>query len=243
MSLCRDTGKTDGMNSEFVSRDGSPLAMYLSLPAGDAPMIVHHAVGEGRSILELGSGPGRLTRVLVALGHSVTAVDDSDEMLAHVTGAERVEADLFDLDLGRAFDVVLAASHLVNIPGDTDRRKLLRVCRRHLRPGGKVVVERHAPNWLLACETATTTIGPVEMTFVPGRLDGHVRSASMTYTLAGQTWRQDFASEDVDDDKLAAAASDAGLGLDGTLDAERRWVVLTARDPQASDTPTRHRSA
>lgn len=72
-----------------MSVDGSPLAIYLALPAGDDPMIIHNAAPPEASILELGSGPGRLTRVLVALGHEVVAVDDSPEMLAHVTGAER----------------------------------------------------------------------------------------------------------------------------------------------------------
>ncbi|MDJ0771604.1 MAG: class I SAM-dependent methyltransferase [Ilumatobacter sp.] len=226
------------MNSEFVSHDGSPLAMYLALPAGDAPMIIHRAIGERRSILELGSGPGRLTRVLVALGHRVTAVDDGAEMLAHVTGADTVLADLFDLDLRTSFDVVLAASHLVNVPGEVQRNQLLRVCRRHLGAGGKVVVERHAPNWLLTCKASTTTVGPVEMKFDPGRLDGHNRSASMTYTLAGRTWRQDFATEDVDDHKLAAAANEVGLVIDGILDDDQRWIVLTALDLQTHESPT-----
>ncbi len=112
-------------SSSFVSEDGSPLPVYLALPAGIGPMIVHGAIESGSSILELGSGPGRMTRVIVALGHRVTAVDDSDEMLAHVTGAECVRADAFSVDLGCSFDVVLAASNLVNAPGRR-RAQLLR---------------------------------------------------------------------------------------------------------------------
>ncbi|MGB8360123.1 MAG: hypothetical protein WCE80_01845, partial [Acidimicrobiia bacterium] len=33
------------------------------------------------SILELGSGPGRITHPLVAMGHAVVAVDDSRQAL------------------------------------------------------------------------------------------------------------------------------------------------------------------
>lgn len=214
--------------AEFVSTDGSPLAMYLALPAGEGPMIVHAAVPPGSTILELGSGPGRLTRVLVALGHAVTAVDDSEAMLEHVTGAETVPEDLFDLDLDRRFGVVLAASYLVNVPGHPERVKLLRACRRHLSPGGLVVVERHVPGWLLECELRTSIAGPVSMTFVPGGLDDDVRSASMIYSLAERSWRQDFRTEDVDDAKLAKAAVDAGLAIDRTLSEDRRWLTLTA---------------
>ncbi len=218
------------MTSDFVSKDGSPLAMYLALPAGDAPMIVHDAVPFGSTILELGSGPGRLTRVLVALGHEVTAVDDSAEMLEHITGAEAVRGDLLTLDLGRRFDVVMAASHLVNVPGIEDRRRLLRTCRRHLADDGLVVVERHAPGWLLSCNEHTDAVGPVEMSFVPGDLDGDVRAASVTYSLGGRSWCQRFRSEDVDDTKLSELAAEVGLVIDQVLTDDERWLTLTTAD-------------
>jgi SAM-dependent methyltransferase len=139
---------TDRMAASFVSADGSPLAMYLALPAGDDPLIIHRASPPGASILELGSGPGRLTRVLVALGHEVVAVDDSTEMLAHVTGAATVCADLFDVDVGRTFDIVLVASHLINDPDLARRHALLCVCRRHLVTGGSILVQRYQPGGL-----------------------------------------------------------------------------------------------
>ena len=65
-------------------------------------MLIHDAVGAGGSILELGCGPGRITRFLIALGHEVTAVDDSPAMLEHVTGARTVSADLYTLELDHA---------------------------------------------------------------------------------------------------------------------------------------------
>ncbi len=138
--------------------------MYLALPAGDDPMIIHDASPSGASILELGSGPGRLTRVLIALGHELVAVDDSPEMLAHVTGAETVCGDLFDIELHRRFDVVLAASHLVNHPDPQKRASLLGVCKRHLNPNGCVLVQRYAPGWPQERQS-TGSAGPVDMTF------------------------------------------------------------------------------
>lgn len=202
--------------------------MYLALPAGEGPLVVHGAIRPESSILELGSGPGRLTRVLVALGHSVTAVDDSAEMLDHVTGAERVQADVLHLNLGRRFDVVLAASHLINMPGSADRQALLEVCWRHLAPGGSVIVERYPPGWLLSCTEQSGDLGPVSIAFVPGALMGDVRAASTTYTLAGRSWTQDYRAEDVPDDKLESAANAAGLTVDCALDGAGGWVVLMA---------------
>ena len=45
----------------------------------------------------------------------MTAVDNSPAMLEHVAGAETVLTDIAALDLGRCFDVVVLASHFVNV--------------------------------------------------------------------------------------------------------------------------------
>jgi hypothetical protein len=136
---------------------------------------------------------------------------------------------VFSLDLDRRFDVVLAASHLINIPGQTDRQALLRVCRRHLARSGSLIVERHSPGWLLTCTKLTGDVGPVSISFVPGELtDDDIRAASTIYTLAGRSWTQEYQTEDVDDDKLESAARLAGLKIDRTLDHDHRWVVLVA---------------
>jgi SAM-dependent methyltransferase len=98
------------------------------MPARGEPAIVHAATGPGASILELGCGAGRVTHPLVALGHPVVAVDESADMLAHVRGAETVCARIEDLALGRRFDLVLLASHLINSDPPT-RAAFLAACR------------------------------------------------------------------------------------------------------------------
>jgi SAM-dependent methyltransferase len=55
-------------------------------------------VPSGASILELGSGAGRVTHPLVELGYAVTAVDESAEMLARVRGARTVRSTIERLD-------------------------------------------------------------------------------------------------------------------------------------------------
>ncbi|NEE16204.1 class I SAM-dependent methyltransferase, partial [Streptomyces sp. SID7499] len=67
----------------------------------------------GASILELGCGAGRVTHPLVRRGFSVTAVDESPEMLEEIVGARRVRSPIESLDLGgERFDVVLLGSFL-----------------------------------------------------------------------------------------------------------------------------------
>jgi SAM-dependent methyltransferase len=213
---------------DAVSADGSPVAVYLAQPAGDGPMLIHDAVGAGGSILELGCGPGRITRFLIALGHEVTAVDDSPAMLEHVTGARTVCADLYTLELDHRFDAVVAGSHLVNDPGR--RAALLSVCRRHVHDGGTVLVERFAPGRLRTAERTVGQSGPVEIEYEPLGRNGRVVSARTTYRLAGRRWVQDWEAEDVDDSTMRQDATAAGLQFVDTLDADGRWVRLRATD-------------
>jgi 2-polyprenyl-3-methyl-5-hydroxy-6-metoxy-1,4-benzoquinol methylase len=69
-----NNGGQEPMND--VAPDGSPVEIYRRLPAGNVPQLIHAAVGDGASILELGCGAGRLTHPLAELGHRVVAVDE-----------------------------------------------------------------------------------------------------------------------------------------------------------------------
>ncbi|HEV7761556.1 MAG TPA: class I SAM-dependent methyltransferase, partial [Acidimicrobiales bacterium] len=184
------------------------------------------AVGAGGSVLELGSGPGRMTHPLVAQGHEVVAVDASAEMLAHVEGAERVQADLYTLVLHRRFDGVLAASHLINEPSAARRAALLDVCRRHVADDGVVLVQRYEPGWAAAPESGYGTVGPVEIDVEIHARRGADFDATVTYTLGDRTWAQSFTATAVDDDQLAAEAAAHGLHLDAWLDDRRTWARL-----------------
>ncbi len=60
---------------------------------------------------------GRIGAPLVGLGHAVVGIDDSPEMLAAMDpSVEAVLADARTVRLGRRFDAVLLASHLLNDP-------------------------------------------------------------------------------------------------------------------------------
>lgn len=64
--------------------DGSPVEVYRLMRPHREPELIHSVLPEGCEILELGCGAGRITHALLALGHPVTAVDQSFEMLSHV---------------------------------------------------------------------------------------------------------------------------------------------------------------
>jgi 2-polyprenyl-3-methyl-5-hydroxy-6-metoxy-1,4-benzoquinol methylase len=113
---------------EGVSPDGSPVEVYLALPADPDLQVVRSVMSERCSVLDLGAGVGRLANPLAADGHRVVAVDNSPEMVAHVHGPTTVVADLVTRPAER-FDVVLALSHLINSVSRNRRIQLLEICR------------------------------------------------------------------------------------------------------------------
>ena len=189
------------------------------------PAIVHDAAGPGASILELGCGTGRITHPLVALGHPVVAVDESPEMLAHVHCAETVCARIEDLALGRRFDVVLLASHLINTDDIPTRTAFLAACRRHLADDGGVIIQQHAPGWFAAAADAENTRDG--MTFRMrdvSRPAPNLVSATVEYVDGDQVWTQTFTARRLDDTELAAVLADAKLRLDRYLTDDRSWL-------------------
>ncbi|HEX3089280.1 MAG TPA: class I SAM-dependent methyltransferase [Ilumatobacteraceae bacterium] len=107
-----------------VVPDGSPVEVYLALEPEPDLSRIRSVLPAGASVLDLGSGPGRIANVVAAAGHDVVAVDDSPEILARVVRAETVLGDVWTLDLGRRFDAVLVLSHLIDGPTRSDRLKL-----------------------------------------------------------------------------------------------------------------------
>jgi SAM-dependent methyltransferase len=202
--------------------DGSPVELYARLPERGEGELVGRAVPAGGSILEVGCGTGRITRQLAARGYRVTAVDESPEMLAHVTGAETVEARIEELDLGRQFDAALLASNLVNTESAELRRAFLRSCARH---ADLVLIERLPPQWEPSSER--TRIGDVESWLEEVLRDGDVVRAVACYAADDRRWRHPFAMRVLDDDALEAALAEAGLRLDRFLDERGLWVAAT----------------
>jgi SAM-dependent methyltransferase len=198
--------------------DGSPVGLYARLPELGEGEIVAAVLPAGASVLELGCGAGRITRQLVRLGYRVTAVDESAEMLAHVEGAETVQARIEGFDLGRRFDAVLLASNLVTAERE-QRRAFLEACRRH---ADLVIVEGLPLAW--SPEDGETTLGDVVSRLRVERVEDGVVHGEMEYETGGDRWRHPFTMRVfADDAEIDAALAEAGLRLERRLDA--RWFV------------------
>ena len=171
-----------------------------------------------------------MTRPLIALGHRVTGVDNSPEMLAHLSGipgAETVLADMASCDLSpRRWPVVLLASHAVN---DAQGEEFLATAGRHLEPGGCLLVERHEPGWVDTVTSSVRERDGVRMAIAEiDRPEPGVVSATMIYDVGGHRYEQRFTVYDVDDARLADMAAHAGLRVDTTFGDSGTWVRLHA---------------
>lgn len=206
--------------------DGSPVELYARLPSLGEPELVHAAIPDGVEILELGSGAGRMTHRLVELGHPVTAVDSSPEMLAHVRAATTVEADISGLDLGRTFGCVLLASQLVNTDDDRERADLLAACARHVASDGVVLIQRYDPDWATDPRPSETIRDGVTIRVIEARREEERLVAAVEYVIDGRTWRHGpFASRIFSDEELEDRLRTAGLVFDRWLDERRTWLA------------------
>ena len=214
-----------GTGSGAITPDGCAVELYVLLQPMGEPEIVHAAVPAGASVLELGAGAGRVTHPLVALGHPVVAVDESPEMLARIRGAETVPARIQDLALGRRFDAVLLASFLVNTDDRDVRRRFLATCRRHVRDGGCVLIQRHPPAWFDEAVEGERTSGGITFRLRDLRRPGPgLLAATIEYLVGDRVWTQTFTAERLDDEALAAALAEAGLAVDAYLTGDGSWV-------------------
>ena len=143
-------------------------AFYLAL-AGDRP----------KTVLDMGSGTGRLAVALAERGHRVTGADPSPGMMQvarNRLGHERVtwvESTAADLALDARFDLIIMTGHVFQVfLSDADVRSTLRALRAHLAPGGTLAFEARNPlaeewrAWIpsLSRETiAVPGIGTVEV--------------------------------------------------------------------------------
>jgi SAM-dependent methyltransferase len=221
----------EGTGPGPIAPDGSAIDHYALLGPRGEPERVHAAIPEDATILELGAGAGRITHSLLALGHPVVAVDESPEMLAHITGAEAVCSPIQSLALDRRFDAVLLMSYVIETPDDELRAAFLRTCREHVADDGSVILQRQPPEWY-------DTAQPFERIEPDGRVvrmvdvdrpEPGLLAATMEYEVGDNHWTHFFLSKRLDDDFLEDALRRAGLTMSGFLDHDRSWVRARPR--------------
>ncbi|MFC7306512.1 class I SAM-dependent methyltransferase [Streptomyces monticola] len=218
-----------GTGPGAITPDGCAVDLYARLRPGDEPEVIAGAVPPGAHILELGSGAGRLTRPLVERGFTVTAVDESAEMLAHVEAmgatVRTVRSPIESLDLGETFDVVLLASFLVHSPEHSVRDGMLRACRSHVKDDGCVLIQREGADYHtnLPRERVDPAGYTVRIESATPVGDG-VNSVHARYIWPDATWTQTFLARVLSKEEFEGHLTRAGLAVDRYLTDDGIWV-------------------
>ncbi|MGW0612090.1 class I SAM-dependent methyltransferase [Streptomyces sp. NPDC002788] len=216
----------EGTGPGAITPDGCAVELYSRLPVGDEPEIIAAAVPEGARILELGSGVGRMTHALLERGFTVTAVDESPEMLERVRGARTICSPIEDLDLRETFDVVLLASVVPRADGGAEvRRGLLRTCARHVAEGGCVLIQREGEDYHANVPRERVDPGGFTVRIVSSEPVGDgVNSVRAQYEFPDAVWTRTFRARPLSREQFEAGLGEAGLGVDRYLTEDRTWV-------------------
>jgi len=120
----------------------------------DVAFYLEEAQAAGGPVLELGCGTGRILAPLARAGVDITGLDSSDGMLARCREAVGdlpvllVLGDMRDFQLERRFRLITipfrAFQHLLTVQ---DQLACLACVRRHLEPGGRLILDLYNP-WL-----------------------------------------------------------------------------------------------
>ncbi|MER6077689.1 class I SAM-dependent methyltransferase [Streptomyces sp. NPDC001833] len=215
----------EGTGPGAITPDGCAVELYSRLAPGAEPDIIEAAVPAGARILELGSGVGRMTHPLLERGFTVTAVDESAEMLARVSGARTIRSTIEGLDLGEKFDVVMLASFLVHTGDAQVRRGMLRTCAAHVADGGCVLVQREGADYHTKVPRERVDPGGYTVRILSAEPVGDgVNSVHVEYEFPDATWTQTFLARPLTREQFEEALAEAGLEVAEYLTEDGTWV-------------------
>jgi SAM-dependent methyltransferase len=210
-----------------ITPDGCAVELWQRLPVAGEVDVIQRSVPPGARILELGSGPGRMTHPLIERGFEVSCVDESAEMLAQIRGARTIRSTIAALDLGETFDVVLLASFLVHAPDPGDRTNLLATCRRHVADDGQVLIQREGQGWHENLPRVRAVGDGVARVLSSESVAPGVRSVHTETVFPDARWTQTFLSRPLSAEEFENALADADLTLTAYLTDDHTWAQAT----------------
>jgi SAM-dependent methyltransferase len=213
-----------GTGPGVITPDGCAVDFYALLPVMGEPPIVHAAVPDGASILELGCGTGRLLRPLAGLGHPVLGVDESPDMLARVPDLPTACSPIETLRLDRTFGAILLASTMINAD-PAKRRAFLAACRRHADPGGVVVIQQQPPTWFDTVEPTERQHGDILLIVRSADRSGSQLGVVVEYQVGDRTWTHAFSPCRISEDELTADLGSADLTFGRWLTDDHAWFM------------------
>ncbi|MFB7112889.1 class I SAM-dependent methyltransferase [Streptomyces sp. NPDC056291] len=214
-----------GTGPGAITPDGCAVELYARLPVGSEPDVIAAAVPAGAHILELGCGVGRVTRPLLERGFTVTAVDESPDMLERVRGARTICSPIESLDAGETFDAVMLASFLVHTGDPEVRRGLLRTCARHVAEGGCVLIQREGGDYHINVPRERMDPAGFTVRILSAEPVGDgVNRVRAEYVFPDATWTQTFRSRPLTKEEFEGALAEAGLRVDRYLTEDGTWV-------------------
>ncbi|MFF4860781.1 class I SAM-dependent methyltransferase [Streptomyces sp. NPDC001231] len=214
-----------GTGPGAITPDGCAVELYARLPVGSEPDVIAAAVPAGAHILELGCGVGRVTRPLLERGFTVTAVDESPDMLERVRGARTICSPIERLDVGETFDAVVLASFLVHTGDPEVRRGLLRTCARHVAEDGCVLIQREGGDYHINVPRERMDPAGFTVRILSAEPVGDgVNTVRAEYVFPDATWTQTFRSRPLTEEEFEEALAEAGLRVDRYLTEDGTWV-------------------
>ena len=124
----------------------------------DIPFYVEEAVRSGGPVLEAGCGTGRVALAMAEAGVEVVGIDISPAMLRvaqHKLRARRelrgrvsfLRRDMASFNLRRRFSLIVTPFRSFQaLLSVAEQRRALEAFRRHLAPGGRLIVDAFVPN-------------------------------------------------------------------------------------------------
>ena len=177
--LAGDAPRGDRYDQRFAALEASGHGVH-----GEADFVAHLAPG---SVLDAGCGTGRVAIELARRGIEVVGIDLDDQMLAtartKAPDLTWMAGDLADpaLDLGRRFDVVVAAGNVMIFLTPGTEGAVVAGLARHLESDGSLVVGFQ--------------LGPSRLPLED--YDAHARASGLELVERWATWdRQPFAGGD-----------------------------------------------